>query len=118
MASIAKKHKNIYYIEDPNRVNLYPNDLTQNPIENAIGQYQDMHIFAELTAVRKGRSVIVIGEGIQKTGLENTLNVNFLGNNQNKNNTGGADDINNPDYLKFTTNYYDGSTGDNQVQYE
>jgi len=112
MAGIAKKHKNIYYIEDPNAVNINPN------IDNSISQYQDMHIFAELTAVRKGRSVIVIGEGIQKTGLENTLNVNFLGNNQNKNNTGGADDINNPDYLKFTTNYYDGSTGDNQVQYE
>jgi len=111
MAGIAQKHKNIYYIEDPNAVNINP-DIT-----NSIAQYQDMHIFAELTAVRKGRSVVVIGEGIQKTGLENTLNVNFMGNNQNKNNT-GTDDVNNPDYLKFTTNYYDGSTGDNQVQYE
>ena len=97
---------NVVYIEDPNSVNI------NNNLINAIPQYQDMHIFAELTAKRKGRSVIVSIEGnnftTEKTGLENTLNVNFLGINQN---------TDSPNFLNFTTNYYDGSTG-NETQYE
>jgi hypothetical protein len=103
---IAQHYGNILYIEDPNNVNINP-DLT-----NAIPQYQDMHIFAELLGYRKGRTVLVSTKGnnynTEKTGLEDTVNINFLGVNQNKDN---------PNYLKFTTNYYDGSTG-NQIQYE
>jgi hypothetical protein len=97
---------NVVYIEDPNSVNI------NNNMINAIPQYQDMHIFAELTAKRKGRTVLVSTEGhtyeTKKTGLEDSLLVNFLGVNQN------ADS---PNYLRFTTNYYDGSTG-NETQYE
>jgi len=110
-------HPKIKYIEDPNAVNLR-NQHGENTITNAVANYQDMNIFAELTASRRGRSVIVTGEGMQKTGTEKTLKVNFIGNNQNKNNYGDDNDINNPNYLNFTTNYYDGSTPDNQIQYE
>ena len=45
-----------------------------------------------------------------KTGLENTVTVNFIGNNQDSTNS-------NPNYLNFTTNWYDGSTG-NRIEYE
>jgi hypothetical protein len=91
---------NIKYLDDPNSVNI------NTAIPNAIPQYQDMHIFAELTASRKGRSVIVVGEGL-KTDVD--VIVNFLGNNQNPDN---------PNYLNFTTNYYDGSTMNNETQFE
>lgn len=91
---------NIRYLNDPNSVNI------NTAIPNAIPQYQDMHIFAELTASRKGRSVIIVGKGL-KTDVDVT--VNFLGNNQNPNN---------PNYLNFTTNYYDGSTLNNETQFE
>ena len=92
---------------DPNDVNINTN------IVNGIPQYQDMYIFAELTAIRKGRTVLVgIGDlnkyHVEQTGLENTTKINFLGNNQN---------TNNPNYLNFTTNYYDGSSS-NSKQYE
>ena len=90
----------IDYLNDPDSVNINPN------IINAIPQYQDMHIFAELTASRRARSVIVIGGDTQSTP---DFKVNFIGNNQNQNN---------PNYLNFTTNYYDGSTRDNEEQFE
>ena len=102
---------NVYFpVLDPNDVNINTN------IVNGIPQYQDMYIFAELTAKSRGRTVIVttndgnVSQGMFKTGLEKPRNVNFMGVNQNKDN-------NNPNYLNFTTNYYDGSTG-NQTQYE
>jgi GH25 family lysozyme M1 (1,4-beta-N-acetylmuramidase) len=95
---------------------LDPNDVNTNPnISNSIPQYQDMFIFAELRAVRKERTVLVTssetgnGSNILKTGLEKNIGeVNFIGVDQNKNS---------PNYLKFTTRYYDGSNGDN-VQFE
>lgn len=91
---------------DPNSSNINPN------IVNGIPQYQDMYIFAELTAIRRGRTVLVTTGGGQyteeKTGLENPVTINLMGVNQDKDN---------PNYLNFTTNYYDGSTG-NRVQYE
>jgi hypothetical protein len=95
---------------------LDPNDVNTNPnISNGIPQYQDMFIFAELRAVRKERTVLVTssekgtGSNIFKTGLEKNIpEVNFIGVDQNKNS---------PNYLNFTTRYYDGSNGDN-VQFE
>lgn len=91
---------------EPNSVNINKN------IVNGIPQYQDMYIFAELTAVRKARTVLVTtGDNMyhaEKTGLENGVRVNFIGVNQSPDN---------PNYLNFTTNYYDGSSG-NQIQYE
>ncbi len=101
---------------DPNEVDINPN------IPNGIPQYQDMHIFAELTAVRKARTVLYkMGDSSvyteKATGLEETIRVNFLGNNQNKGITVGDKFVSNPHYLQFTTNYYQGSTG-NETQYE
>ena len=95
---------------------LDPNDVNTNSnITNSIPQYQDMFIFAELRAIRKERTVLVTssetgnGSNIFKTGLEKNIpEVNFIGVDQNKNS---------PDYLKFTTRYYDGSNGNN-VQFE
>ena len=103
-------------INNGNIMLLDPNDVNTNPnISNSIPQYQDMFIFAELRAIRKERTVLVTssetgsGSNIFKTGLEKNIGeVNFIGVNQNKNS---------PDYLKFTTRYYDGSNGDN-VQFE
>lgn len=94
---------------DPLSVNINTN------IVNGIPQYQDMFIYAELYAARKGRTVLVKTEGIsdykiEPTGLENDVRVNFIGVNQNQ-------EGNDPNYLNFTTNYYDGSTGEN-VHYE
>jgi len=85
-----------------------------NNIVNGIPQYQDMFIYAELLASSRGRTVLIttndgnVSQGVEKTGLEKTKRVNLLGVNQNSNS---------PNYLNFTTNYYDGSTG-NQTQYE
>jgi len=98
---------------DPNDINT--KNLGNNNI-NAIPQYQDMYIFVELKAKRRGRSVIItssegnIGQGFVKTGLEEPKEINLLGIDQNN-------DPKNPNYLKFTTNYYDGSTG-TYTQYE
>ena len=50
---------------------------------------------------RKGRTVIEINGSSSTT--EDLIKINLLGNNQ--------DDNNNLNKLKFTTNYYDGSTG-------
>lgn len=99
MADESKKNgnSNVNLIE-PNDVNINTNVI------NGISQYQDMHIFAELTAKSKERTIIIDGNTSSKEGDI----INFLGNNQ---------DIDNPNHLNFTTNYYDGST-DNGIHYE
>jgi len=93
-------------IFDPNLLNI------NNNIENGIPQYQDMHIFVELTAVSRDRSVLLTnGNGnynVGKTTNNGEERINFLAPNQ---------DPNSPNYQKFTTNWYDGSTGNN-IQYE
>ena len=97
----------VVFIEDPNAININPN------IVNAISDYQDMHINVELTAVRRGRSTITnaVGVATSTTGVktDDLLVVNFIGANLNKGN---------PNYLNFTTNYYDGSSGINEIQSE
>jgi hypothetical protein len=112
MAIINNSANSNVMLLDPNDVNT---SLIGNNAINAIPQYQDMFIFAELKAVRKERTVLVTssetgnGSNILKTGLEKNIGeVNFIGVDQNKNS---------PNYLKFTTRYYDGSNGDN-VQFE
>jgi GH25 family lysozyme M1 (1,4-beta-N-acetylmuramidase) len=94
---------------DPNSANI------NNNMVNAIPQYQDMFIYAELLATSRGRTVIVNGTE-EKTGLEETIKVNFMGVDQNKGVIDPATNefMGNPNYLNFTTNYYDGSTGENQ----
>ncbi len=83
-----------------------PNKEYISSLPNAIPQYQDMYIFAELTAQGRGRTVLETnGKGIyskNSNSLNSTEKINFLG----VNNEGS-----------FTTNYYDGSTGNN-TQYE
>jgi hypothetical protein len=86
---------------DPNCININTN------LYYGIPKYEDMYIFAELTAESKGRTTIIKG---QDTSSTSPKKINFLGNNQD-------DDKNNPNYLNFTTNYYDGSTG-NGMNYE
>ncbi len=89
-----------------NVILIEPNDVNINPeVVNGISQYQDMYIFAELTAKSKGRTVIVSGNASST----DSQTVNFLGNVQR--------DESNPNNLNFTTNYYDGSTGD-KTHYE
>lgn len=88
---------------DPNSINVNQN------ITNGIPQYQDMHIFAELTGRRKQRTVLeTFGKGnaiIKDVGINgNDFTVNFIGNNQN-------------DDLNFTTNWYDNNNGEIK-QYE
>lgn len=102
-------------VNNGNIVLLDPNDVNTNSnVINSIPQYQDMFIYADLRAVRKGRTVLEtsseIGNGsnILKTGLEDFTEVSFLGTDQNKNS---------PNNNSFTTRYYDGSNGNN-VQYE
>ena len=90
-------------IENGNVILVEPNDVNINTdIVNGIPQYQDMYIFSELTAVSKGRTVIVKGNATSTSSKK----INFIGNNQDDENP------DNPNYLNFTTNYYDGSTGD------
>lgn len=90
---------------DPNYINV--NNTKRGDVEfvNGIPQYQDMYIFAELTAESKGRTVLEIGG---KSTSSESQTINLMGNNQDKDS---------PDYLRFTTNFYDGSTG-NKTQYE
>jgi GH25 family lysozyme M1 (1,4-beta-N-acetylmuramidase) len=102
-------------VNNGNIILLDPNDVNTNPsMVNSIPQYQDMFIYAELRAVRKGRTVLETsseqgnGGNILKTGMEDFTEVNFLGTDQNKTS---------PNYNSFTTRYYDGSNGNN-IQYE
>jgi len=83
---------------EPNNINI------NNNIVNGIPQYQDMFIFAELIATSKGRSVITNSTVVSDNGKK----INMLGVNQDNS-------PNNPDYLKFTTNYYDGSMDNKDV---
>ena len=102
-------------VNNGNIILLDPNDVNTNQsMVNSIPQYQDMFIYAELRAVRKGRTVLETsnehgnGGSILKTGMEDFTEVSFLGTDQNKTS---------PNYNSFTTRYYDGSNGDN-IQYE
>jgi len=95
---------------DPNLVNV------NTSMTNSIPQYQDMYIFAELTAISKDRTILATSSKGNTTIQENNtakyrgITVNFIGNNQDKENP-------NPNYLNFTTNWYDGSSGD-RTQFE
>jgi hypothetical protein len=83
---------------DPNTINI------NNNIVNGIPQYENMYIFAELTAKSKERTVI-IDNNVSST--KSKPPINFIGNNQDN-------ETNDPNHLNFTTNYYDGSNPDGQ----
>jgi len=93
------KQGNVILLE-PNCVNIN----NETGFVNGIPEYQDMYIFAELTAQSKGRTIIIDNNAKSTS----SKHINFIGNDQNEDN---------PNYLNFTTNYYDGSTG-NQTHYE
>ena len=106
-------NSNDYIISNGNVILIEPNAVNINrtlndgvPFVNGISQYQDMYIFAELTARSKGRSVSINGNW---TGT-NPISINLMGN-------ADQQTPESPNYLGFTTNYYDGSTG-NHTQYE
>ena len=93
-----------------NVILVEPNIMNGNENQtNTIPQYQDMYIFAELKATRKGRTVIVNNTVTEEFSADYGT-VNFIGNNQD-------DNPDNPNKLNFTTNYYEDSVGDN-IQYE
>ena len=78
-------------VNNGNIILLDPNEVNTNPnMVNSIPQYEDMFIYAELRAVRKGRTVLETsseqgnGGNILKTGLEDFTEVSFLGTDQNK----------------------------------
>ena len=105
-----------YYIDDPNNVNVNYNMVNGERNHQLYGAppYEDMFIYAELTAVRKARTVLVTTEGVtavDDNGMNETIKVNFMGNDQNQGTTTSP----NPNYLNFTTNYYDGSTGEDLI---
>ena len=97
---------NSIMLRDPNEQNINT-DFT-----NGIAQYQDMHISAHLTAKRKGRTNLSSG-GVDGGHIETDelASLSFIGVNQN--NKEG-----NSNYLNFTSNYYDGSTKNGDIQYE
>ena len=98
MAEQTNKPNSNVSLIDPNIININQDEN----LVNGIPQYQDMYIFAELVAESKGRTIIVN----ETTNSTDSKTINFIGNNQDN------DDPNNPNpnYLNFTTNYYDGST--------
>lgn len=83
---------------DPNSVNINTNQI------NSIPQYENMHINADLIAKRRGRTILFTGGA----STDKSITVNLMGFNQNESSS---------NYGNFTTNYYDGSTG-NDKQYE
>ena len=89
--------------EDPNDVNILNNQY------NGIAPYENMYIDVSLTAQRRNRSMLVIqNDNVELSNETGSGSVNFLGFNQN------TSDYSNK---HFTTNYYEGSTGD-KTQYE
>jgi len=94
--NIVERSGNVLLVK-PNLVNVNQEFI------NGIPQYQNMYIFAELTAQSKGRTVITKTD----TTTTSSKKINFIGNNQNKNSD-------NPNNLNFTTNYYDGSNPDGE----
>jgi hypothetical protein len=91
---------------DPDGVNINYNMV------NAIPKYEDMHIFVELIAQRRGRTVIVDSGwgnvGTESTGLEGDVVINMMG----VDNREGS-----PTKGSFTTNWHNETTG-NETQYE
>ena len=91
-----------------------PNVNNNAPLVNGIPKYENMFIFAELSAVRRGRTVLSTSVNgditiFDKTGgFDSTVAISFLGETQ---------DPNSPNNGNFTTNYYDGSTK-NSKQYD
>ena len=87
--------------------------INQTQIVNGVPNYEDMFIFVEFIAERRGRTVLETnGVGktkIFETGLDKSIAVNMLGFNQDKTTTNN---------MHHTTNWYQGSVSENKTQYE
>lgn len=62
--------------------------VSPSKIKNGTPQIEDFFVFAELTAERRSRSVITFNSNTSQTNVENIgndVNINFVGNNFNKN---------------------------------
>ena len=86
---------------DPNCVN------TEIGLVNEMPDYEQMYLYVDLTATRRGRTVLQTGFPVQTDG---TVSINMMGFNQDE-------DTSYSSHGMFTTNYYDGSTGERK-QYE
>jgi len=89
---------------NPNEINVNRIENNNIPFVNGIPQYQDMFIFVELTAESKGRTVLE-SSGIGDSSSD-SIKISLMGVNLNEND---------PNYMNFTTNYYDGSTGESML---
>ena len=95
-----------------NRVDLIdPNKINNDKFINGTQPYEDMHIFVKFLAQRRRNTIL---EGLSFTGKYSKITnlsegnvISFLGENQQD-----------PQNMKFTTNWYEGSTPRNEVQYE
>ena len=89
---------------DPHNSNINTN------VVNGIPQYQDMYISAELIAIKRGRTVLSTNingsftKFHEKSDNTSSMKVSFLGENQKQD--------------QFTTNWYEGSVGDEMTQFE
>jgi hypothetical protein len=76
----SQENNNVVLV-DPNIVNINSDQI------NAIPQYQDMHVFVEMIATRKGRTVLTIeGNGVvldEESSADN-VRISLLGANQSK----------------------------------
>jgi len=86
-----------------------PNDVNRNiNINNSIPNYENMFLFVELTAERRGRSTLVTSSDgnyiLDKNDLNKNIFINMLGFDQKKS--------------YHTTNYYKGSVPDNEILFE
>jgi len=101
--SSTVRNGNVILVE-PNSININTTNIGNIPFVNGVPEYQDMYIFAELSAESRGRTLIINNNGSSSNGTK----VNLMGVNQDSS-------VGNPDLNKFTTNYYDGSMGTREV---
>lgn len=99
----AIEESGVVRLIDPNKINVNPNQI------NAIPDYEDMHILAELSARRRGRTILMSSGGVADTRTDDTINVNLMGVNQDKNN---------PNFGAFSTEWHDADLGGKMGQTE
>lgn len=101
-------------IENIGKVTLVDPNLIAaegSPHTHPIPDYENMHIFVELTVERRGRSVFKIDSGgviIDDEHQNSDVKINLMGSDQNENS---------PNKNKFTSNWHNIDTGED-IQYE
>lgn len=92
----AIEEAGVVMLIDPNKVNTAPNHT------NAIPDYEDMHVLVNLTARRRGRTVLMNSSGTIDTDTEGDVSVNMMGINN---------DEKSPNYGSYTSNWHDMENG-------